>query len=52
MNDVEWRGTPNIEQVDPFTTRELTALLSAAERLEPDFATMLRVCATSTSRTR
>jgi hypothetical protein len=33
----------HIDQVDPFTGRELRAILAAAERLEPDFAVMLRV---------
>lgn len=47
MNDVEWRGTPHIEQVDPFSGPELRAILSAAERLEPDFATLLRLWAQS-----
>jgi integrase len=43
MNDVEWHGTPRVEQVDPFSGRELRALLRAAEQLEPDFGTLLRL---------
>jgi integrase len=43
MGDVEWRSTPRIEQVDPFTGRELRAILTAAERLDPAFSTMLRL---------
>jgi len=43
MGEVEWRPTPRIEQVDPFTGRELRAILTAAERLDPDFSTMLRL---------
>jgi integrase len=43
MNDVEWRGMPHMEQVDPFAGRELRAILAAAERLEPEFATLLRL---------
>jgi integrase len=47
MNELEWRSAPRVDQVDPFTARELQAILSAAERLEPDFATMLRLWAQS-----
>jgi integrase len=43
MGEVEWRPTPRIEHVDPFTGRELRAILSAAERLDPDFAALLRL---------
>lgn len=43
VNDVEWRGMPHMEQVDPFAGRELRAILTAAERLEPDFAVLLRL---------
>ena len=32
-----------MEQVDPFAGRELRAILAAAERLEPEFATLLRL---------
>ena len=45
MGDVEWRGTARTENVDPFTGRELRAILAAAHRLEPDFATLLRLWA-------
>jgi integrase len=47
MGDVEWHGAGRGEEVDPFTGRELRAILSAAERLEPDFATMVRLWAQS-----
>jgi integrase len=40
MGEVEWRGQPHIEQVDPFTDAELRAILQAAP---PDFATLLRL---------
>ncbi|MBI2218770.1 MAG: site-specific integrase [Candidatus Rokubacteria bacterium] len=43
MGDLEWRGMPHVEQVDPFGGAELRAVLAAADRLEPDFATLLRV---------
>jgi len=43
MNDAEWRGTTRTENVDPFSGRELRAILVAADRLEPDFATLLRL---------
>jgi len=45
MGDVEWRSAPRIENVDPFTGRELRAIVCAAERVEPDFATLLRLWA-------
>jgi integrase len=47
MSVVEWQPSPHIDQVDPFTTRELQAILGAAGRLDPDFATMLRLWAQS-----
>ncbi|HEY3067857.1 MAG TPA: site-specific integrase [Methylomirabilota bacterium] len=43
MNDAEWRGTARTENVDPFTGRELRAIFAAADRLEPDFAALLRL---------
>jgi integrase len=43
MKEVEWRGAPRIEQVDPFTGAELRALLRAADELDRDFATLLRL---------
>jgi integrase len=43
MNDVEWRGTARVDQVDPFTGRELQAILGVADRLEPAFGTMFRL---------
>ena len=43
MDQVEWRGTPRIENVDPFTGPEVRSILDAAERIDSDFATMLRV---------
>jgi integrase len=42
MSEVEWRGQPHIEQVDPFTDGELRAILQAAP---PDVATLLRLWA-------
>jgi integrase len=47
MNELEWRSAPRIDQVDPFRGRELQAILSAAEQLEPDFAAFLRLWAQS-----
>ncbi len=43
MHEVEWRGTPRIESVDPFTVHELRAILGAARERDPDFATLLQV---------
>jgi integrase len=45
--DVEWRGATRTENVDPFTGMELRAILSAAERLAPDFAVLVRLWAQS-----
>lgn len=45
--EVEWRGTPRIAQVDPFSGRELRQILTTAERLNADLATMLRLWAQS-----
>jgi integrase len=47
MHEVEWRSAPRVEQVDPFTGRELRAILAAADRLEPDFGVLLRLWAQS-----
>jgi integrase len=47
IKEVEWRGTPRIDQVDPFTGPELRALLAAARRIDPDFAALLHVWAQS-----
>ena len=47
MNEVEWRGVPRIEHVDPFTVAELRAILQAARGLEPDVATLFQVWAQS-----
>jgi len=49
MRDVEWRGLPRHDEqsVDPFTTAELRAMLSAASSIGPDVATMLRLWAQS-----
>jgi integrase len=47
MAELEWRAAPHVDQVDPLTTRELQAILSAAGRLDPDFATLLRLWAQS-----
>jgi integrase len=43
IKEVEWRGTPRIEHVDPFTGPELRGILSTAQELDPDFGTMLRL---------
>jgi hypothetical protein len=40
MVDVEWRGAARVDDVDPFTGRELRAIVTKAERLAPDFATL------------
>lgn len=45
MGDVEWRGTARTENVDPFTGRELRAILASADRLEPGFAALLQLWA-------
>jgi integrase len=46
-SDVEWHGAQRVEDVDPFNGQELRAILSAAERLEPDFGVLLRLWAQS-----
>jgi integrase len=38
-----WRSTPRLEEPDPFTQVELTAIIEAAEAISPPFALMLRV---------
>ncbi len=45
MHEVEWRGAPRIDEknVDPFTGEELRAILTAAQRIDPDFATLVRL---------
>jgi integrase len=45
MHEVEWRGLPHVEQVDPFTGEELRAILAAAGHLDPDSATLFRLWA-------
>jgi integrase len=47
IKEVEWRGTPRIDQVDPFSGPELRALLAAARRVDLDFAALLQVWAQS-----
>jgi integrase len=47
MLDVEWRRTPAIDSVDPFSQTELRAILQAAGAIDPDLATLLRVWAQS-----
>lgn len=47
MHEVEWRGMPQIENVDPFTGAELRAVLGAAVERDADLATLLRVWAQS-----
>jgi integrase len=43
MSDVEWRRARHGDSVDPFTGRELRAILSTAARVDPDFTTLIRV---------
>jgi integrase len=38
-----WRSAPQPETIDPFTGRELRAILEAAAAIDRDFATLLRV---------
>jgi integrase len=45
MNDVDWRGLPRMENVDPFTVRELQAILAAANGMDGDFGVALRLWA-------
>ena len=47
MDEVEWRGMPRIENVDPFTGGELRAVLAAAGERDADFGTLVRVWAQS-----
>jgi integrase len=47
MAAVEWHVAERIENVDPFSTRELQAILSAAEQVDADAATLFRVWAQS-----
>ncbi len=47
MHEVEWRGLPRMNQVDPFSGAELRAILAAAQGRDPDLATMLRLWAQS-----
>jgi integrase len=47
VKEVEWRGSPSIAVVDPFSGRELREIIAAAERLDPDIATMLSLWAQS-----
>jgi integrase len=42
MNEVEWRSAPRVENVDPFTTAELRAIL-ATPALDADLVTMLEL---------
>jgi integrase len=41
--EVDWRGATRIAHVDPFTGAELRAILATAQRLDPSFASMLRL---------
>jgi len=41
VKEVEWRGSPSIAVVDPFSGRELREIIAAAQRIAPDLATML-----------
>jgi integrase len=47
MHEVEWRGTPRINNVDRFTGEELRAVLAAAGERDADLATLLRLWAQS-----
>src|SRR3981189_3772856 len=47
MHEVEWRGAARVDQVDPFTGRELRAILDTADRLEPNVGTLFRLWAQS-----
>ena len=47
---VEWRSAPRVERVDPFTPAELRAILGAAQSIDRDLATMLRVWAQTGAR--
>jgi hypothetical protein len=38
MHEVEWRGLPRMENVDPFTGAELRAMLAAAHERDADLA--------------
>lgn len=42
-----WRPASHVETIDPFTNRELRAILEAAESINRDFAVMLRLWAQS-----
>jgi integrase len=42
-----WRSAPQPETIDPFTGRELRAVLEAAAAIDRDFAVMLRLWAQS-----
>ena len=44
MNEVEWRSTSRVENVDPFTSAELRAILTAPA-LDADVVTMLELWA-------
>src|SRR5215467_9326937 len=45
MAEVEWKGTERRENVDPFTTHELRAIFAAADEINWNFGTMLRLWA-------
>jgi integrase len=47
MHEVEWRGMPQRENVDPFTGAELRAVPGVAVDRDADLATLLRVWAQS-----
>ena len=47
---VEWSSAPRVEHVDPYTPGELRAILQAAEAIDRDLATMLRVWAQTGAR--
>jgi integrase len=42
---LEWRGSPRVDHIDPFTGAELRALLAAARQVDADLAVMLHLWA-------
>ena len=45
MAEVEWKGAERRENVDPFTAHELRAIFAAADEINWNFGTMLRLWA-------
>jgi hypothetical protein len=42
---LEWRGSPRVDRIDPFTGAELRAVLASARLVDADFAVMLHLWA-------